>query len=147
MREIIFRGLTVDTKQWLYGSLIRRDNVDYIGGYEVTYPTMSDPCGDTVWIEVPVVRKSVGQFTGAKDKNGVDIFEGDIMRGNFGTGTGTKSTKYKPFNFEIEFYSQQQLGKFIINMPSNYGHHRFHPYIKNCEVIGNMHESHELLKK
>jgi hypothetical protein len=73
-----------------------------------------------------------------------DIFEGDIMNGNFGTGIGMSSTRYKAFNFEIEW--TQNYG-FHLVMPKDYGRHRFLPHLDQCEVIGNIYESPELLNK
>jgi uncharacterized phage protein (TIGR01671 family) len=77
-REISFRGKT-ESGKWIYGSLERRDQVDRIGGYEITAPTPSDPGGDTIWVYENVIRETVGQFTGLPDRTGLDIYEGDVV--------------------------------------------------------------------
>lgn len=63
MREIIFRGKSLVTKEWVYGDLFQHGEQRFImaGGHNVE-----------------VDSESVGQYMGCDDENDVKIFEGDI---------------------------------------------------------------------
>jgi hypothetical protein len=65
MREILFRGQHAQNKEWVYGCF-----------FTDTYNNPKIISGDRTCHVIP---ETVGEYTGIKDKNGVRIFEGDIL--------------------------------------------------------------------
>ena len=136
-REIKFRGKEVETGVWVEGCLIQRM------GY---YPGIMSPYsygGKIRYSETCVTPDTVGQFTGLKDSNGVEIYEGDIIMSN--------ATDGEPIYHEV-FYNKEEASFYAsLNGKKNApfgvcGIRRLWIHQFNKVVAGNVYDNPELLK-
>ena len=125
MREFLLRGKRTDNGEWI------TDSETYIRD------------GDGIWLSdenlnvVTVIPETVGQYTGLTDKNGVRIFEGDIVH---------CVSKLDSADMVIIF----ECGQFRMILAEKYHEYQTNVgyYDINCfakEVIGNIHDNPELL--
>ena len=160
MREILFRGIDSLTGKWVQGDLLHISSGCIIYHGSQTESEIKENAGAAIELlidEISVVKpKTVGQFTGVTDKNGVKIFEGDIL------SCGKKASLYKNFPIEIigivffhqgkyEVETKKVINKHFSNQssiffgvqPMDWIHL---PEFHKSEIIGNIHENPELLK-
>jgi len=121
MREIKFRA-------WRIKSELMQFNVQNV------IPTVLDPGGsfsDYIQSDDVILM----QYTGLKDKNGVEIYESDLVL-----------TKEYPYPFEI-YYRNESCQFCLISSNDHIELTAFSNVNRNYfEVIGNIHENPELLK-
>ncbi len=122
MRELIFRGKTKADGRWIISDSIAQ------------YPDGDVHLYDEVTHTEPEVDpETVGQYTGVTDKNGKNIFEGDIIKGSWNTilvvfyddiSTSYRVKTLSGSEREISYYNGN-------------GNH--------LEIIGNIHDNGDLL--
>lgn len=140
-RVIKFRGKRVDNGEWVYGDFIH--GVKHKQGKSYILPENINQPGCHHLDGFEVISETVGQFTGLLDKNGKEIYEGDIAACSYGLG-------------QVVFYAGCFMMKWILsdalmellnfsNVGFKFGRSR--EYEKDpLEIIGTIHDNPELLK-
>ena len=133
MREIKFRGKRVDNGEWVYGAFVP-DALETPDNDLVTWGFIRRYNRDIGKMEtIEVSRESVGQYTGLCDKNGKEIYEGDVVRiDDLGIGI----VDYE----EGRFAMRRREERFCWPVYCRIDHSPFVP-----EVIGNIYDNPELL--
>lgn len=124
MREIEFRAKD-EYGNWIYGLLTgNKYNLNEYAIFTQPYHGI-----------YPIEKETIGQYTGLKDKNGVKIFEGDIV-------------KIGKILWKVEWFDD--FCEFRLSNVSNESNKSFLNYYMckyDLEVIGNIYDNPELLER
>lgn len=115
-RTIKFRGFAEYENRWVFGDLKHGSNNTFFVNHKL------------------VVPESVGQFTGLHDKNGNEIFEGDVFE--LPNNRCLSFVDYVEDMFHLKSLKYKNLSN---------GNHRLNYYAGTIEVIGNSFQNPELV--
>lgn len=135
MREILFRGKSIEDNKWVYGDLIR-EKKSFGKICTRIYRTTNNG-----WELIDVDSKTVGHYTGLNDKNGNKIFENDIV------------AYWDTYNTENGLSEANCIGKVVWDdetisfQVTNRLSAESYEVLDECSVIGNIYDNPELLEE
>lgn len=124
--EYKFRGVdATGQKGWVYGDLVHNQKVTrtgleprvMVGGYEV-------------------VPESVGLYTGVKNWDGIEMYEGDIVKLYYNDTNGRGLCSYAVLEWVEACFMYRIQSSFLM----------YKPFDRCCNIVGNVFENKDLLK-
>ena len=138
VKNIKFKAKGIIGDKWLYGSLVKSPSGTYIEWYE-----------DSICNREEVNRTTVCLFTGFHDKNGKEIYEGDVLRSDEYPFSCAKDGE-RDNNFGIVFYFEPSAAfgiktvknheSSVISIADGIVGYITQGKLKDFEVIGNIHK-------
>lgn len=127
MREILFRGKRTINGDWVYGDFVRGNERKSLRDSIFVYDSETQSFND-----YEINPSTLGQYTGLKDKNGQQIWEGDILK--------FRDCGIYPVLWDADFFTFGSC--WFSDFDPLYKYDR-----NKIEVIGNIHDNPELLEK
>lgn len=139
MREIKFRAWDKTKREWVQKFVIHPN-----GSFEA-------------FLTTDINNVDLMQYTGIKDKNGKEIYEGDIVKGREGVQIGeVKFGQYEDIKQQKHDNTLWHIGWYVQGKDRIYSLEELEWYIKTSnyapfrgsylEIIGNIYENTELLR-
>ena len=120
MREILFRGKRVVNGKWVEGFMYSQHfPLEFRDDFYIR-------CYDTDYLVLP---ETVGQYTGLTDKNGVRIFEGDIVD-----------------YISSDVIGNPKTGTIIVEDMTDYDTMIYLNHSDELQIVGNIHDNPDILK-
>ena len=135
MREILFRGKSYRTKEWIEGYYCNHPHL--FSGVLQSYifiPSYDAETGKGNCMIYSVIPETVGQFTGLFDRNSKKIFEGDIIENI--TDHSTAVVRWYEEHSTFMLYSEMKNKVYFL----------YDNDFKYIDVIGNVYDNPELLR-
>ena len=134
MRELKFRAWDEQAQTYFYNIALFPNNTGAFLRFSIEGLVRESEFHETTWTELDACTV-IEQYTGLKDKNGKEIYEGDIVRWE-----QDKRLYAIKFQFGMFYASVEERNKRI------YGGFPLHVLTENvekelCEVVGNIHEN------
>lgn len=137
MRTVKFRGKRCSDGKWAYGYFVESHR-SWNGHKPHKSWILDSPITNGGWFALmgrtAVDDETVSQFTGLYDKNGKEIYEGDVV-------------KCGDFIYEV-CYDGIRFASFVLIRKGDMFKHYFGEAMEatECEIIGNIHDNPELLE-
>ena len=131
-REILFKGKRLDNGEWVQGY--------YYKSWDDVYIALSMINGKPDVVQID--PKTVGQYTGLEDKNGVEIYEEDVVKVTYYGEESVHVVKWMGGEWDYPAFDLEPF----LDCDSNGLSYVMCDCECETEVVGNIHDNPELLE-